>query len=217
MSMFIDKMIEAGGAMFPLALCSIISIAVIIERFMHLRIKYVIDETMVKEASQSVKKGDLEQARKLGQASPTLFGTILDKGIETHQIENSELEQALVECAGRAMPKLERFLNVLALIGSIAPLLGLFGTVYGMVLSFDEIARASVDKELMARGISVALITTGTGLLIAIPAIIANNFFRARVDKYYAVVEEAILKVMRAYHVGQLNDNRKQGEPHGQD
>ena len=68
MSMFIDKMIEAGGAMFPLALCSIISIAVIIERFMHLRIKYVIDETMVKEASQSVKKGDLEQARKLGQA-----------------------------------------------------------------------------------------------------------------------------------------------------
>lgn len=220
MSMFIDKMIEAGGAMLPLALCSVISIAVIIERFMHLRRKYVIDDQLVAQASQFVGKGQLDQARELGQNSPTLFGTILDKGIETHQIENSELEQALVECAGRAMPKLERFLNVLALIGSIAPLLGLFGTVYGMILSFDEIARESVDKELMARGISVALITTGTGLVIAIPAIIANNYFRARVDLYYSVVEEGILKVMRAYHVGQQPAQQNasaEEQTHGQD
>lgn len=217
MSMFIDKMIEAGGAMFPLAICSVIALAVIIERFMHLRLKHVIDARLVEEASARVGRGDLDEARELGRESPTLFGTILDKGIETHQIENSELEQALVECAGRAMPRLERFLNVLALIGSIAPLLGLFGTVYGMIISFDEIARESVDKELMAKGISVALITTGTGLLIAIPAIIANNYFRARVEAYYSVVEEAILKVMRAYHVGQLPAPAVQGESDGED
>lgn len=216
MSMFIDKMIEAGGAMIPLAVCSVVSVAVIIERFLHLRLKYVTDARLVEQASACVGRGDLDGARELGRQSPTLFGRILDKGIETHQIENSELEQALVECAGRAMPRLERFLNVLALIGNIAPLLGLFGTVYGMIISFDEIARESVDKELMARGISVALITTGTGLLIAIPAIIANNYFRAKVEAYYSVVEEAILKVMRAHHVGQPSAAAAQGDPHGE-
>ena len=211
MSIFIDKVIEAGGSMMPLALCSVISIAVIIERSVQLRKKNVIDPELVEKASKLIGKDDLEAARKIGQESPTLFGKILDKGIEAHQIEGSKLEDALVECSARILPKLEKFLNVLALIGSIAPLLGLFGTVYGMILSFDEIAKESVDKELMAKGISVALITTGTGLLIAIPAIIANNYFRSRVDYYYSAVEEAILQVVRSYHVAQNSTAPKNG------
>lgn len=203
MSIFIEKIMEAGESMIPLAVCSIISIAVIIERVVHLRKRNVLDEGLIAAVSKSVGDGDLDAARKAGSASSTLFGAIVDKGIESHQIEGADLEEALTETSARELPHLEKFLNVLALIGNIAPLLGLFGTVYGMILSFDEIASESVDKELMARGISVALITTGTGLLIAIPAIIANNYFRGRVDCFYKEVEEAILKIMRAYHLAE--------------
>ncbi|WP_309396803.1 MotA/TolQ/ExbB proton channel family protein [Cerasicoccus maritimus] len=201
MSIFIDKIIEAGGSMIPLAICSIVSIAVIIERFVHLRKKNVINDEIVDAACKKIRAEDLDGARELGKASDVVFGQVLYKGIEVHQIEGTELEEALLETSAREMPRLEKFLNVLSLIGSIAPLLGLFGTVYGMILSFDEIAKESVDKELMAQGISVALITTGAGLVIAIPAIIANNYFRARVDYFYTIVEEGILQIMRAYHL----------------
>lgn len=203
MSIFVDKVIEAGGSMVPLAICSVISIAVIIERAVHLKRKNVIDDGLVKDISRHIQNGDYTAARGSGQQSSTIFGTIVDKGIEVHQIEGSDLDTALTETSSRELPQLEKFLNVLALIGSIAPLLGLFGTVYGMIMSFDEIAKESVDKELMAKGISVALITTGTGLLIAIPAIIANNYFRGRVDYFYRETEEGILAIMRAFHIAQ--------------
>ena len=201
MSIFVDKVFEAGGSMIPLAICSVVSIAVIIERYVNLKKNNVIAPDLVSSVSKQVEAGDYEAARKLGAESPTVFGAIVDKGIELHQIEGSDLDTALTETSSRELPILEKYLNVLALIGSIAPLLGLFGTVYGMIMSFDEIAKESVDKELMAKGISVALITTGTGLLIAIPAIIANNYFRGRVDHYYREVEEGILQVMRAFHL----------------
>ncbi len=212
MSIFIDKIFEAGGSMVPLAICSVVSIAVIIERAVHLKKKNVIEDDLIKAVSEHVKKGDYDAARKTGAASPTIFGTIVDKGIEVHEIEGSDLDTALTETSSRELPQLEKFLNVLALIGSIAPLLGLFGTVYGMILSFDEIAKESVDKELMAKGISVALITTGTGLLIAIPAIIANNYFRGRVDYFYREVEEGILQIMRAFHVAHKSDDEEPEE-----
>ncbi|WP_269540132.1 MotA/TolQ/ExbB proton channel family protein [Cerasicoccus fimbriatus] len=201
MSIFIDKIIEAGGSMIPLAICSIVSIAVIIERFVHLRKKNVINDEIVDAACKKIRANDLDGAREIGAQSDIVFGRVLSKGIEVHQIEGTELEEALLETSAREMPRLEKFLNVLSLIGSIAPLLGLFGTVYGMILSFDEIAKESVDKELMAQGISVALITTGAGLVIAIPAIVAFNYFRARVDYFYTIVEEGILQIMRAYHL----------------
>ena len=206
MSIFIDKIFEAGGSMVPLAVCSVVSIAVIIERYVNLKRKNVIAEDLVSQVSKEIAQGNYDQARKIGEGSPTVFGTIVNKGIEVHQIEGSDLDEALTETSSRELPILEKYLNVLALIGSIAPLLGLFGTVYGMIMSFDEIAKESVDKELMAKGISVALITTGTGLLIAIPAIIANNYFRGRVDYYYREVEEGILSIMRSYHIAQKPD-----------
>lgn len=206
MSIFIDKIIEAGGSMIPLAICSVVSIAVIIERFVHLRQKTVINDDIVDQACKKIQNNDLDGARELGKQSDVVFGQVLYKGIEVHQIEGTELEEALLETSAREMPKLEKWLNALALIGTIAPLLGLFGTVYGMIMSFDEIAKESVDKELMAQGISVALITTGAGLVIAIPAIIANNYFRARVDFFYNLIEEGILKVMRAYHLAEKGD-----------
>lgn len=213
MSIFIDKVIEAGGAMIPLAICSIVSIAIIIERFVHLRRQSVINDELVDQACKKLRKDDLDGAKQLGANSDIVFGRVLNHGIEVHQIEGTELEEAFLETSAREMPRLEKFLNVLALIGSIAPLLGLFGTVYGMILSFDEIAKESVDKELMAQGISVALITTGAGLLIAIPAIIANNYFRARVDHFYSLVEEGILKLMRAYHLAQLDKKNGDVQP----
>ena len=206
MSIFIDKIFEAGGSMIPLAVCSVVSIAVIIERYVNLKRKNVIAEDLVSTVGKHIEAGDFDQARKAGEDSPTVFGTIVNKGIEVHQIEGSDLDTALTETSSRELPVLEKYLNVLALIGSIAPLLGLFGTVYGMIMSFDEIAKESVDKELMAKGISVALITTGTGLLIAIPAIIANNYFRGRVDHFYREVEEGILSIMRSYHIAQQQE-----------
>ncbi len=210
MSIFIDKILEAGESMLPLAACSIVSIAVIIERCVNLRAKNVIDKDLVATVSAAVKRGDSALAQKCAQDSATVFGKIVDKGIDVHDVEGTELEQALSEVSSRELPILEKFLNVLALIGSIAPLLGLFGTVYGMILSFDEIAKESVDKELMAKGISVALITTGAGLLIAIPAIIANNYFRSRVEYFYRLTEEAILEIMRAYHTREHEAEREQ-------
>ena len=201
MSIFIDKVLEAGGSMAPLAICSVISIAVIIERAVALKRKNIIDDDLIIKTRDAVGRGDYAAAQAAGKNSETVLGTIIDKGIDNHLVEHTELEEALSESSARELPKLEKFLNVLALIGSIAPLLGLFGTVYGMILSFDEIAKESVDKELMAKGISVALITTGTGLIIAIPAIIANNYYRARVEGFYRSTEDAILAIMRAYHI----------------
>ena len=209
MSIFIDKIFEAGACMLPLAACSVINIAVIIERAVSLRKKNVLDDNFVKIIAKFIHDGEYDKASQAGAESSTLFGSIVHKGIEMHQIEETDLAIAFTETSSLELVKLEKYLNVLALIGTIAPLLGLFGTVYGMILSFDEIAKESVDKELMAKGISVALITTWAGLVIAIPAIIANNYFRGRVDHFYIEVENAILHIMRAFHLSDAKPYQK--------
>ncbi|MEX0744974.1 MAG: MotA/TolQ/ExbB proton channel family protein [Phycisphaeraceae bacterium] len=199
MGIFVEKVFEAGWMMVPLFICSIVAVAVIVERMVNLRHARVFSAGLINRAAGLVRGGDLDAARAAGRDSGVLFGTILDRGINEYQIEEDNLEEALMDTSARELPKLERFLIVLSVCGSIAPLMGLFGTVYGMIISFEEIASTTVDKEGMARGISIALITTGVGLIIAIPSLIMNYYFRARLKGYYAECEEAILEIARAW------------------
>ena len=199
MGIFFEKIFEAGWMMFPLMVLSVVAVAVIAERLVNLRHSRVFADGLIERAAALVRRGELDAARAAGRDTDALFGTILDKGIAEYQVEEQDLEQALMDTSARELPRLERFLIVLSVCGSIAPLMGLFGTVYGMIISFEEIAADNVDREGMAHGISIALITTGVGLIIAIPAMIMNYYFRARLKGYYAECEEAIVDIARAW------------------
>lgn len=197
--MFVNKIRDAGWPMYPLGLCSLFALAVILERLVNLKARHVAPAGLIERVKGLVRKGHLDEARQAGNDSGVLLGRIFDRGIAEYQLEEDDFEQALLDTGSREMPVLERFLIILTIVGTIAPLLGLFGTVYGMILSFETIASASVNKEEMARGISIALITTASGLVIAIPAIVMNYFFRARVNRLFSLCENALLDVSRAW------------------
>jgi biopolymer transport protein ExbB len=181
-----------------LMFCSVVALALIIERFYHLRPSLVAPASLLDEVL-SVTKAHLPAAdvvNKLGANS--VLGEVLAAGLRTLVAEPRVTEAALrqsFENAGRkAVHTLERYLNTLGTIAAAAPLLGLFGTVVGMIEIFGSQAPTSgagSNPQLLAHGISVALYNTAFGLVIAIPALMFYRYFRGRVDGFQLDMEIA--------------------------
>jgi biopolymer transport protein ExbB len=190
---------DGGGWMYPLILCSLFAFGVIIAKAYTLWAAHRRSKDVLQEVETLARNGKLEEAIRVAADTPGPVAAILYSGLRRVQERQTgaDIEKAIQTTGVIELGFLERGLAVLATISNVAPLLGFLGTVAGMISAFGAIAEAGqVDATLVASGIKIALITTATGLIIAIPVNIAYNFFVTRIDMLIMEMEEGTAHVL---------------------
>jgi len=186
----------AGWPIWPLILTSIIGVAIILERFWSLRKSQIIPEGLMIEINTMIKQNNLDDNKLdiLKNSSP--LGDLLSVAIFKRKNSVEVIKSALEERAGIIVHNLERYLGVLVTIATVAPLLGLFGTIIGMVELFSSFTSSGHDVAVFARGISIALYNTAGGIVVAVPAMIAYRFFRSKIDNYLNEMEHDAINIV---------------------
>ena len=198
----------AGWPIWPLILCSIFALAIILERIFALRTSKVLPQNALAKAIDSTRQGFPSDATLQELAQMGAVGPIFAAGLQTLALNPSASHQDVresLEMEGRmAAQGLERYLNALATLASAAPLLGLLGTVIGMIELFGLQSPGQQQPVELAHGISVALYNTALGLLVAIPCLLAWRFFKAKVDRMVLQMEWASERFAR--HLAAMRD-----------
>ena len=183
----------AGWPIWPLVICSILGVALIIERFISLQRARIAPKNLLDEALTATREKLPAPATLQHLEDSSLYGQVLATGIRAinadPNLNESDLRSAMEGAGRRAAHSMERFLPALATIASAAPLMGLFGTVVGMIEIFGSQNAAGGNPTQLAHGISVALYNTAFGLMVAIPTLIFWRYFRARADDYLLGME----------------------------
>lgn len=196
------ELMKAGGLlMWPLLACSILSMAIIAERFWSLQTKRITPPNLVAQVWQWAKTGNItvERIQELRLGSP--LGRLLAAGLVNYQHDRVVMKESIEEVGRQVVHELERFLNTLGTIASISPLLGLLGTVFGMIQVFSVISVHGIgDASILSGGISQALYTTAAGLSIAIPTLLFYRYFTGRVDELVITMEQEALKLVEVLH-----------------
>lgn len=196
------ELIKAGGLlMWPIILCSIVAMAIIGERFWSLRQTKIVPKHLVAKVWQWRKVGHLDNKRidDLRISSP--LGMVLAAGLVNRNHSREIMKESIEEVGRHVAHDLERFMNTLGTIASISPLLGLLGTVIGMIKVFTVITAQGVgDPSVLSEGISEALLTTAAGLSVAIPSLMFHRYFRGRVDDLTITMEQEALKMVEVMH-----------------
>ncbi len=196
------ELVKAGGwLMVPILLCSVIAMAIVAERFWTLQRKRITPSNLVVQVWQSAKSGNLndDRIRALRKSSP--LGRILAAGLVNRDTSRAMMKESIEDIGRHVVHDLDRYLNTLGTIASITPLLGLLGTVIGMIKVFAVITTQGVgDPGILAGGISEALITTAAGLTVAIPTLMFHRYFRGHVDELVVTMEQEALKMVEAMH-----------------
>lgn len=196
------ELIKAGGwLMVPILICSVVAMAIVAERFWTLQRKRITPGNLVVQVWQWAKSGDLDddRLRALRKSSP--LGRILAAGLVNREIGRAMMKESIEEVGRHVVHDLDRYLNTLGTIASITPLLGLLGTVIGMIKVFAVITTQGVGNPgVLAGGISEALITTAAGLTVAIPTLMFHRYFRGHVDELVVTMEQEALKMVEAMH-----------------
>ncbi|MDH5573612.1 MAG: MotA/TolQ/ExbB proton channel family protein [Gammaproteobacteria bacterium] len=196
------EMIQAGGwLMWPIIISSIIAFAIVGERFWTLQHQRIAPKHLVGQIWQWYKSDSLDEEHITALAKNSPLGRILAAGLVNRNHPREIMKESIEETGRQVVQELERYLNTLGTIASISPLLGLLGTVIGMIKVFAAITTHGVgDPGILAGGISEALITTAAGLSVAIPSLIFYRFFSGRVDELVLVMEEEALKIVDVMH-----------------
>jgi biopolymer transport protein ExbB len=186
----------AGWPIWFLLVASVIAVALIIERAAALRQSKVVPDGLLQTVATELKRGTMgeEAFRRLEAHSP--LGRVFAAGLRNARGSREIMKESIEEAGRGVAHDLERFLTSLGTIASISPLMGLFGTVVGMIEIFGSATGAGNNPQALAHGISVALYNTGFGLLIAIPAMIFYRHFRARVDGFIVEMEQQAVKLV---------------------
>jgi len=186
----------AGWPIWPLILTSIIGVAIILERFWSLRKSQIIPDGLIVEIKTMIKQNNLDDNKVniLKNSSP--LGDLLAVAIAKRKDSVEVIKSTLDERAGIIVHNLERYLGVLVTIATVAPLLGLFGTIIGMVELFSSFTSSGHDVAVFARGISIALYNTAGGIVVAVPAMIAYRFFRSKIDNYLNEMEHYAIQII---------------------
>ena len=179
------ELIESGGwLMLPILLCSVMSVAIIGERFWSLQKKRICPSDLVSKIWQWAKHKQLDANRIASLRASSPLGRILAAGLVNLHHDREIMKESIEETGRHVVMELERYLNTLGTIASITPLLGLLGTVIGMIQVFTAITSVGVgNPAALAGGISQALITTAAGLSVAIPTLMFYRFFRGKVER----------------------------------
>lgn len=196
------ELVKAGGwLMLPIIACSVLALAIVVERFWSLQHRRVIPRQLVVQIWQLIQAGQLthERLRELRDSSP--LGRVLAAGLLNLGHSREVMKEAIEETGRHVAHDLERFLNSLGTIAAITPLLGLLGTVVGMIQVFSVITDVGVGSPgELAGGISQALITTAAGISVAVPALIFHRYFRGRVDELILEMEMESIKLVEVIH-----------------
>jgi biopolymer transport protein ExbB len=191
---------DGGLMMYPLVLCSLIALGVIIAKAWTLWVAHRSTREVLAEVGELAREGRIDEAMRVASETTGPTAAILVAGlrrIREGRVREGELEQAVSTTGIIELGFLERGLVVLATVANVAPLMGFLGTVAGMIIAFAAIeAAGDVDPTLVAGGIKVALLTTATGLLIAIPVNIGYNFFVTRIDTLILDMEQGAQEVL---------------------
>jgi biopolymer transport protein ExbB len=196
-----EIIIAGGWLMWPIIACSIIAIAITIERFWALSPAKIAPRNQLAQVWNWIQTNqmDSEKLKELRRSSP--LGRILAAGLSNSRHGREVMKDSIEEAAGQVIHEMERFLNTLGTIATVSPLLGLLGTVFGMIEVFNDIVlQGSGNPGALAGGISVALITTAAGLCVAIPAMISHRFFLRRMDTLVVTMEQEAVKLVDALH-----------------
>lgn len=190
----------AGWPIWPLLLCSIIALAIIGERLWSLRANVVMPRNLLPQVLQESKQNGItaQMLARISEASP--LGVILAAGLRTAKGAPVVMKEAIEESGRLVAIELERFLTSLGTIAAIAPLLGLFGTVIGMIEIFGAQTPQGTNPLVLAHGISIALYNTAFGLVVAVPSMIFYRHFRARVDAMLVDMELQAIKLVEILH-----------------
>lgn len=196
------ELVTAGGwLMAPIIACSIVAFAIIAERLWTLRVKRVIPRSLVAQVWDWAKerKFDLERLQTLRASSP--LGRILAAGLSNRNASREVMKESIEDTGRHVVHELERYLNTLGTIAAIAPLLGLLGTVIGMIKVFSAITTQGVgNPAALAGGISEALITTAAGMVVAIPTLMFYRYFRGKVALLVIRMEQQAVRMVEVLH-----------------
>jgi len=190
------EFIQQGGVvMYILLAASVLSLTIIIERGWSLRRSVVIQLGEVKKIETSVRAGDVKAAMQTCQGHNTAMSRILWVALANPGGHRSLIKETLEESGRQEVAHMDRFIGVLGVIAAVSPLLGLLGTVIGMIEVFQQISLVGVGKaDVLAGGISKALNTTAFGLSVAIPSLVAYRFYESRVDSFVLEIEQHALR-----------------------
>lgn len=207
--------LKGGVLMWPILLCSVISISIIIERFYRFYQARENIPNIFSRVKSLLKDSKVDEALKLCERSSSPIAHILAIGIHIRQRTLEEKEKIISMAGTKLVRQLDRNLRGLAVIGNITPLLGLLGTVTGMIKAFIKIQELGgrVDASVLAGGIWEALITTAAGLSIAIPTIVFYHYFEGRVDNITSQMRETALEFLEIEHI--TTKSPKEDEDYG--
>jgi biopolymer transport protein ExbB len=198
---FVFAIIQAAGwPIWPLLLASVIAVALIIERATVLRREKISPVGLLQSALADVKQGGVSAALLTHLEGHSPLGRVLAAGLRNARNSREVMKESIEEAGRIVAHDLERYLTTLGTIASIAPLMGLFGTVVGMIEIFGSSTAAGNNPQALAHGISVALYNTAFGLIVAIPSMIAYRHFRAQVTGLLAEMEEEAVKLVEVIH-----------------
>lgn len=196
------ELVTAGGwLMVFILLSSVVAAAICIERLYTLNPKKIAPPHLLASVWKQLKAGEMDanRLRTLKQSSP--LGRILAAGLGNAYHGRDVMKESIQEAASHVIHELERYLNTLGTIAAVAPLLGLLGTVVGMIKVFAEImAQGTGNASALAGGISEALITTAAGLSVAIPALVMHRYLTGRIDAIVVELEQETIKLVDALH-----------------
>lgn len=210
------EIIYAGGwLMVPILLCSVLSVAIIAERFWTLRRSNVVPPGVGQQVEDWAARHELDRRHIDQLRSGSALGRVLGAALVNRHRSRDLIKEAVEDTGRHVVHELERFLNTLGTIAGISPLLGLLGTVIGMIKVFSAILVHGVgDATQLAGGISEALITTAAGLTVAIPSFFFYRYFKGRVTAYVVSMEEQAINLIEAIdrgNVAQLRSGARSG------
>lgn len=213
------QLVEAGGwLMVPILLCSVLAAAIAVERFWSLQPSRIAPRNLLSQVWAWIRNDEMDSRRLRVLRDSCPLGEILAAGLLSASRGRDAMKESIDEAAEHVLHELERYLTALGTIASVSPLLGLLGTVIGMIKTFTAImVEGTGNAQMLAGGISQALITTAAGLSVAIPALILHRFFVRRVDELVLLMEREanrLVDVMSANaHPG--SDHDEQGGDSG--
>jgi len=207
----LEFILKGGMMMYPIILCSIAAIAIILNRAYHFfRIRIDVSQ-FLSQIEQALQSNKIDIALKHAKNTRGPLSTIVEAGISNSQKDIVKWEKAISRVGTKELLKLEKNLRSLGIIAHISPLLGLLGTVTGMIKAFMKIQElgGKVDASVLAGGIWEALLTTAAGLFVAIPTMVAYHYFEGKVDNYATLMKESATLVSEWLEIGKLKQEKK--------
>jgi biopolymer transport protein ExbB len=194
------EIIKAGGpVMWPIIALSVLAAAILLERLWSLQERRVIPPELREKVWKLVESGQLTDRHIAALAQNSALGQILAAGLLNRHRPREYVKEAIEDTGRHVVHELERFLNMLGTIAAVSPLMGLLGTVTGIIVAFNAITHSGIgDPKVLSGGIGQALITTAAGLIVAIPSLMGYRYLRGRVDELVIAMEKEALKLVHS-------------------